>query len=179
MNVQMKTLPSVLVRDQTNWKDLYQEHMPRIYNYFRYRIGDNMLSEDLTAKTFEKAWRARKSYQNKQAAFTTWLYTIAKNVLADHFRTTHDEQSIELAAEIPSVEENPEQSIITKQGVEQLISALAAFSIRERDLIALKYGAGLNNREISRLSGISESNVGTIIHRTVSKLRKALEQTHE
>lgn len=179
MNVQMKTLPFPLVREQIDWKALYREQMPKIYNYFRYRIGNNMVAEDLTAITFEKAWRARKSYLQDKAAFTTWLYTIARNVMADNFRRAQDDLNLDLAEQIPAKNPDPEHALITKQNIQQLIDTLATYSTRDRDLIALKYGAGLNNREISGLTGLSESNVGTILHRTVSKLRNQMERNHE
>lgn len=179
MNVQMKTFSNIFVRDQVDWELLYREHMPKIYNYFLYRIGNDMQAEDLTAVTFEKAWRARKSYQHQKAAFTTWLYTIARNTMADHYRKVHDEMNLDTAAQESSENEEPEYRLISKQTAEHLVRMLSGYSPRERDLIALKYGAELNNRQIAKLTGLSESNVGTILHRIVTKLRNRMEQNHE
>ena len=53
---------------------------------------------------------------------------------------------------------------------------LRAFPDRDREVIALKFGAGLNNREIARVTGISESNVGTLLYRAVGRLRKEMQQ---
>ncbi|NOK64073.1 MAG: sigma-70 family RNA polymerase sigma factor [Chloroflexi bacterium AL-W] len=61
------------------------------------------------------------------------------------------------------------------QDIKQLAALLDYLTDRERELIAFKYGSGLNNRQIARLTEMSESNVGTIIHRTVQKLRRAWE----
>ena len=78
-----------------DWNALYAEQLPRVYNYFRYRVGDDALAEDLTTATFEKAWRSRKRFRRDRAAFSTWLFTIARNVAIDHFRRRRPIMSIE------------------------------------------------------------------------------------
>src|ERR671919_655286 len=65
---------------------VYAEQLPRVYNFFRYRIGDRPEVEDLTSATFEKAWRARHRYRRDVAGFATWLLSISRNVAADHIR---------------------------------------------------------------------------------------------
>ena len=60
--------------------------MPRIYNYFRFRVGTDADAEDLTAHTFGRAWRARERYRQDLAGFSTWLFAIAHNVAVDFLR---------------------------------------------------------------------------------------------
>ena len=175
----MKTFSTFLSREKTDWDLLYTEHMPKIYNFFRYRVANNMLAEDLTSATFEKAWRARGSFKRRKASFVTWLYTIARNTLADHFRKAKNEKSLGVVEQIASEGGEPEELLVSTQNIQTMVSLLENYSPRERDLIALKFGSGLNNRQISKLTGLSESNVGSILHRTISKLRKAMEQNHE
>ena len=69
---------------EIDWEAVYMAEMPRIFNYFWYRMGDATIAEDLTATTFEKAWRARARYRSKRAAFSTWLYAIARNTCLWH-----------------------------------------------------------------------------------------------
>src|SRR5262249_9311125 len=71
---------------EADWNALYAVEMPRIYNFFRYRVGEGPEAEDLTSITFEKAWKARHRYRRDLGAFTTWLFTIARNVAIDHYR---------------------------------------------------------------------------------------------
>src|SRR5260221_4806359 len=68
-----------------DWERLYAEQLPRIYNYFRYRVGADD-AEDLTSVTFERAWVGRHRYRRDLGAFSTWLYAIARNVAIDHYR---------------------------------------------------------------------------------------------
>ena len=81
-------VPSRLVRwvsaAEPDWETVYAEHLPRVYNFFRFRIGDCADVEDLTSATFEKAWRARHRYRRDLSGFATWLLTIARNVATDY-----------------------------------------------------------------------------------------------
>ena len=71
---------------EADWDAIYAEHLPRIYNYFRFRLAAEADVEDLTARVFEKAWSARSRYQRDVAAFSTWLYRIAQNVGTEIWR---------------------------------------------------------------------------------------------
>lgn len=156
-----------------DWEAVYAAQLPRVYNFFRYRTGDPQLAEDLTATTFEKAWRHRDRYRREVAAFSTWLFAIARNVAADHAR--RQRPTVPLEAVPPETAEEPagqpEAAAQRRQTLARLAGLLRRLPERERDLLALKYGAELTNREIARLTGLSESNVGTVLSRAVGKLR--------
>src|SRR5512143_3983568 len=86
---------------EENWDALFTEQLPRVYNFFRYRVGDGPVAEDLTSVTFEKAWAARGRYRRDLAGFCTWLLTIARNVAIDHYRARRPHVPIEAAANLP------------------------------------------------------------------------------
>ena len=157
-----------------DWDALYTDHVGRVYNFFRYRVGDAVTAQDLTAATFEKAWRKRNQFRGDPERFTAWLFTIARNVANDHFRTSPPLVPLEAAGQLAS----PDQAAEALERAEQftgLVAAINRLPRRERDLITLKYGAELNNRQIARQLHLSESNVGTILSRTLHKLRLELE----
>ena len=79
-------IPHAAQAAELDWEAVYREEMPRIYNFFRFRVGDGPGAEDLTSVTFEKAWRARDRYRKDRASVATWLLAIARNVATDHFR---------------------------------------------------------------------------------------------
>ncbi len=154
-----------------DWDAVYKQELPRIYNYFRYRLGDNAVAEDLTSTTFEKAWRARERYRRDRSAFSTWLFTIARNVATDYLRQHRADVSLDALHDHPTPD-TPDTIYARHAEIAQLGALLAQLPDRDRELIALKYGAQLNNREIAKLVKLSESNVGTMLHRIVTKLRK-------
>ena len=161
-------------REATDWEAVYREELPRIYNFFRYRVGDRPTAEDLTSVTFEKAWRARERYRPERASVSTWLLTIARHVAIDHFRQRRPEVPLDdLEA---TGEDTPETEALRRADRQRLRALLTTLPDRERELIALKYGAGATNLAIASLTGLSESNVGTILHRTVGALRDAWDE---
>ena len=155
---------------EADWDAVYREQLPRVYNYFRYRVGDGPEAEDLTSATFEKAWRARHRYRRDLAAFSTWLLTIARNVAIDHYRQRRRHEPLEAAAGVAGGP-SPERLAELRSDVELLERRLAALPDRERELVALRYGASLGYREIARLTGLTETNIGTILSRTIQSLR--------
>jgi RNA polymerase sigma-70 factor (ECF subfamily) len=163
-------LPWATAASDADWETLYADQLPRVYNFFRYRVGAGPEAEDLTATTFEKAWRARHQYRRDLAAFSTWLFTIARHVAVDHHRRTREHVPLEHIATLTAAE-TADAVAEHRSDVTRLARLLAVLPERERELLALKYGAGLTNRAIARLTGLSESNVGTLLHRTVQQLR--------
>lgn len=157
---------------EEDWDAIYAEQLPRVYNFFRYRVGDGPVAEDLTSRTFEKAWQARHRYRRDVAGFGTWLYAIARNVATDYFRARRVHAPLEEAVHV-SAGGTPEEDAEQRSQFERLAALLALLPERERELIALKYGAGMTNRAIAKATGLTESNVGTILHRTVVQLRAA------
>jgi RNA polymerase sigma-70 factor (ECF subfamily) len=156
---------------EPDWDDVYAEQLPRVLNYFRYRLGQTADVEDLTARTFEKAWRARHRYRRDVAGFSTWLLTIARNVATDHLRTRQRHDPLEAAAAVASPGHTPEQHALRQSDADRLAVLLSTLEPRQRELIAMKYGADMTNRAIAHATGLSESNVGTILHRAVEALR--------
>ena len=153
-----------------DWDAIYWEQMPRIYNFFLYRVCDTAVAEDLTASTFERAWRYRDRYRHDLANFSTWLFTIARNVAKNHFRQRHVETPLDdilHLADRVSLEETWQQ----RNDLAQLSRLIGRLDERERDIISLRYGAELTNRAIAQITGLSESNVGTILHRAIQRLR--------
>ena len=169
-----RTNPARVVR-QIDWEAVYADQMPRVYNFIRYRTQDDAVAEDLTAVTLEKAWRHRHRYRRDQGAFSTWLFTIARNVVIDHLRRTQTTVPLD-AAPPPSDHRSVEDELERHDDRQRLGRLLSQLPAREQELIAFKYGAGLANRAIARLSGLSETNVGTILHRVVGRLRAQWEQ---
>ena len=100
---------------------------------------------------------------------------IARNVATDHYRRRREHAPLEAAAEVPGGP-GPDEIYERSADVARLGRLLATLPERERELVALKYGAGMTNRAIARLTGLGESNVGTILHRTVERLRGGWEE---
>jgi RNA polymerase sigma-70 factor, ECF subfamily len=160
-----------LVTAEPDWDQVYAEALPRVFNFFRYRLGDCADAEDLTARTFERAWPARHRYRSDVTGFATWLLTIARNIAIDHQRPRQRYEPLDVAAAVPVPDHRPEPRVVQQSESQRLATLVATLSPRQRELIAMKYGADMTNPAIARATGLSESNVGTILHRAVESLR--------
>jgi RNA polymerase sigma-70 factor, ECF subfamily len=156
---------------EPEWDLVYAEQLPRVFNFFRYRLGNDAHAEDLTSRTFEKAWSARARYRRDLAGFSTWLLSIARNVATDHLRAQRPHLPLEAAEEV-AAKDTPHDEVARDSDLARLGALLQRLPQREQELVALKYGAEATNRAIAELTGLSESNVGTILHRVVQALRR-------
>ena len=151
---------------------LYRSSRDDVYAYAAGLLRDSSAAEEVTATAFERAYRRRSRFDPSRGEPRAWLFGIARNAALDELRRRG--RQAELAAD-PIDESRPAAG----DGVERselrvaLAGALAELEPSERELVALKYFAGLSNAEIATVLGISESNAGTRLHRAMTKLREA------
>jgi RNA polymerase sigma-70 factor, ECF subfamily len=154
------------------FEELYRKTFPRVYAYVASLLRDRSSAEDVTAQAFERAYRKRGRFSAGRGSPEAWLFGIARNAALDELRRRR--RTAPLEAEpgdvwAPGPEEHAERAFRR----DEVRAALASLDPRDRDLVALKFAGGLSNAEIARVLRISESNVGTRLHRAVEKLRKA------
>ena len=149
---------------------LYRESRDDLYAYLAGLLRDRSAAEEVTALAFERAWRRRRQLDPERGAARPWLFGIARNAALDEMR-----RRSRLAAMPADPERTPAGESTGEVAIRRadLRAAFAQLSGRERELVALKFFAGLSNSEIAELIGVSESNAGTRLHRTIEKLRRA------
>jgi RNA polymerase sigma factor (sigma-70 family) len=118
-----------------DWESVYEDQMPKVYNYFLYSVRDRSVAEDLTSKTFEKAWRGRRRYRRNIAKFSTWLFTIARNVKKDYLRQQHVNSSIE-NVDHPSGENSIEETVQYRADIEHHSELMKTLPYRDQELLA-------------------------------------------
>jgi len=152
---------------------LYEEHMAYVFRYINYRIGNRNEAEDLTSVVFEKALAAFHKYDSNKSAPQTWLLAIARNTVTDYLRKSSKMKNMPLdnAVGVESADPSPPEETERREEYKRLQFCLAALPQREQEIISLKFGAELNNRQIASVIGLSENNVGTIVFRAICKLR--------
>jgi RNA polymerase sigma-70 factor, ECF subfamily len=168
----VESVPLVAASHTEAFAELYERTFPRVYAYVASLLRDRSAAEDVTAQAFERAYRKRRSYRAARGSIDAWLFGIARNAALDELRRRKRRATLEADPEdtaSPSPEDHAELALRR----ETVRAALASLDGQERDLIALKFAGGLANAEIARVLGMSESNVGTRLHRTITKLREA------
>jgi RNA polymerase sigma-70 factor (ECF subfamily) len=166
----MRVTPERSASEQ--FEALYQSTFPRVYAYVASMLRDRSAAEEVTAQAFERAYRKRSTYRAGRGSPEAWLFGIARHAALDELRRLKRRAPLEADPEDLSAlpPEDHAEGVVRRETVR---AALATLEPRDRDLVALKFQAGLSNAEIGRVLAMSESNVGTKLHRTMEKLRRA------
>ena len=160
------------VRAVESFASLYERTFPRVYAYVASLLHDRVAAEDVTAQAFERAYRKRRGYQARKGTPEAWIFGIARNAALDELRRRKRRAGLESDPEDVAATP-PEEHADFMLRRETVRGALARLTGQERDLISLKFAGGLSNAELGRVLGMSESNAGTRLHRTITKLREA------
>jgi RNA polymerase sigma-70 factor (ECF subfamily) len=153
------------------FETLYERAFPRVYAYVASLLRDRSAAEEVTAQAFERAYRKRSTYRPARGSAEAWLFGIARHAALDELRRLKRRATLEGDPEDvhgPTPEDHAD-AVVRRETVR---AALAALEPRDRDLVALKFHGGLSNAEIGRVLDMSESNVGTKLHRVMEKLRR-------
>jgi RNA polymerase sigma factor (sigma-70 family) len=140
----------------------------RVYAYVAYRIGDGPDAEDVTSETFERALRYKKSYDPRKGEPVAWLIGIARRCIEGRPPT------VELTSEHLETADHRdlEEDVLRRL---DLSGAVARLEDRDRELIALRYGADLTARQIAELHDVKTNAIEVALHRALGRLRAQLE----
>ncbi|MEJ8548388.1 sigma-70 family RNA polymerase sigma factor [Brevibacillus borstelensis] len=156
---------------------IYEMYFDRVYKYICYRIHNQYEAEDICSQVFETVISKYHSFSAEKAKFDVWLFAIVRNTVTDYFRARKKRFyfSLDSITELILPKPSPEDLAIRGDDHQALFQALAKLRDKERNIIAMKFAAGLKNAEIAELMGVSESNIGVVVYRSLKKLQKILE----
>jgi RNA polymerase sigma factor (sigma-70 family) len=150
---------------------LYRSSRDDVYAYAAGLLRDRSAAEEVTSQAFERAWRKRRQVNRRRGTPRAWLFGIARNAALDELRRR---SRLAAAPEDPVAAVSDPADAAVDRAV--LRAALDSLTGRERELVALKYFAGLSNAEIGSVTGTSETNAGTRLHRVIEKLRRSIDE---
>jgi len=161
---------------QNSWERfelLYRSSRDDIFAYVATLLNDRAAAEDITALAFERAYRRRMTFDRRRGEERAWLFGIARNAALDELRRRKRVASLVVDPEDVSetLEDDDGAEVALRRTAVR--SALAELPARDREIIALKFHAGLRNTELARVLGVSETAAGTLLYRAMEKLRKA------
>lgn len=148
---------------------LYRDARDDVFAYVATMLRDRSAAEEVTAAAFERAYRRAGKFDARRGTPRTWLFGIARNAALDELRRRSKQAA--LPAEPPAATDHAADAIDR----EALRVALRGLHARDREVIALRFHAGLETAEVAAVLGISVSNAGTLLHRAMTKLREALD----
>jgi RNA polymerase sigma-70 factor (ECF subfamily) len=156
---------------------LYDRYVAGVYRFARSRLPDDAAAEDVTAEAFLKALRGLGSYRDQGRPFGCWLYRIAGNVVADHFR--HEPASLQLGDHLPSGGVSTEEQAIRNDEIGRVWYAVEKLPAQQRMAMILKFRDDRSLPEVGALMGKSEAAAKLLIYRAMVRLRSELARVPE
>ena len=169
-------LAELAINDDEAFTELYEKYFPLVYGMIFARLKDVTAADDVVSEIFMKVALNLDSH-DKKYAFSTWLFTIARNTLADYYRRQirrFEESWDEFLEREAPISEQPEEKLLASERTEELLRAMSKLDERQRRIIELKYWSELSNVEIAEILGLSASNVGFIHYQAMKRLRAML-----
>ena len=172
-HMQLRTL------DRAAFEEVYTAYLPKVYNYVCYRVGDVTAAEDITAEVFERALTYLQTYRADRGAFSTWIFTIAHNLVVNHLRSRKRrlaEFSFESMSATAAGDVSPEQATTDAEQLRQLRAGIQRLPEQQQEVLAMKFGGGMSNQEIAVAMRLKPNHVGVLLYRAVRALRLDLEE---
>ena len=149
---------------------LYREHAAAVWRYARSRLPTDADAEDVTSDVFARAMRSTHTFDLTRGTPRAWLMGIARHTAADWWRHHAPEEP---RATLPDTggEDDPAGPLVRAEGADDLRAVLAVLSDREREAVALRFGAELSSADVGAALGISPTAARMLVHRAITKLR--------
>lgn len=159
--------------DRRAFADLYELHVDAVYRYSYFRLRSDAEAEDVTSEVFQRALVAMPRFEPRRP-FLAFLYTIARNVVADRFRRARPEATFEDALDHASDLPGPEESSIRADEARRLRAAIGRLTELQQEIVILKFIEGRDTREVAQMTGKPEATIRGIQMRALAALRDVL-----
>jgi RNA polymerase sigma-70 factor, ECF subfamily len=162
--------------DTDAFAELYDRYLDTIFRYVYYRVGSKQLAEDLTSETFLRALRRIGSFTWQGRDFGAWLITIARNLVADHFKSGRFRLEVTTGEMVDAdqVQEGPEGMVMDAFTNEALIEAVKRLNPQQQECLVLRFLQGLSVAETAKIMGKNEGAIKTLQYRAVRTLAQLL-----
>jgi RNA polymerase sigma-70 factor, ECF subfamily len=155
---------------------LYRQHYPAIFTYLFYRLGDQAAAEDLAAEVFVRMVEQIDRYRDQGRPILAWLYTIARNLLTDHYRRNGRAHVMPLDEQLVAGSDNPVMATDRRLDKALLLRALRRLTETQRQVIVGRFVEERPNAELATILDKTEGAVKSLQHRALAALRRAIEE---
>jgi RNA polymerase sigma-70 factor, ECF subfamily len=165
--------------DREAFGELYIRHMDLIYRYIRSRVTDKRDAEDSTETVFLQAFQALPRYVDRGVPFTAFLYSVARNVVVDHYRKQKAEESIDKVLSLSDASLYPEEELISSQHLDDLNSVLSSLRPDYQEVIRLRIHLDLSTSTTATWMGKSEGAVRILLYRALKAMKRIWVEDHK
>lgn len=179
MDDESKLVKQAQAGDQAAFVALYRQNQPAVYTYIYYRVGEQMTAEDLTAEVFVRLVDKIHTFKPGNRPILAWLYTIAGNLVKDHYRRKGRATMLPISETIRSNGHSPTHLVEKAQNHRRLVAAMEQLTEDQRQVILLKFVERRSNLETAAILDKTEGAVKALQHRALASLRRALEKDEQ
>lgn len=151
--------------------EIYEQYSKKVLSYIRGKVGDAYLAEDLCADVFLKVYEKIDTFDESKASISTWIYTIAHNVVIDQYRRTRPTEEV---PEDMAADDDPLAEMCNNETLNALADALKKLDDRERHLIIARYYNNDSLKNIAEDLDVSYSYVKILHNNALKKMKNFL-----
>ena len=158
--------------DPEAFAQLYDAYVDRIYRYIYFRVSDDSLTEDLTSQVFLKAWEYLDRYKAGSSPYLAWLYTIARNLVIDHYRTKRETVNLDDIVHITGNEPTPDEEVQNRFEIEEMRDALQFLTDEQQQVLILRFISGLSTENVAEIMEKREGAIRALQMRALQTLSR-------
>lgn len=155
--------------------EIYERYALPLYQYVHLRVGDQALSEDITSEIFVHFIDALQGKNAPRHSLRGWLFAVARNLIANHYRDANKLPQVTLEEWIPASSHDLEAQLLYSINVEQTRQALRMLKTEQQEVLVLRFGQLLSLKETADIMGKSVSAIKSLQFRAVETLRHILD----
>ena len=163
--------------DPDAFAQLYDAYMDRIYRYIYFRVTDEVTAEDLTSQVFLKAWESLDRYQTGGSPYLAWLYTIAKNLVIDHYRTRKETVDLDDAVHYTANDPSPDEEVQNRFDIQAMRAAMQTLTDEQQQVLILRFISGLSTESVAEIMEKREGAIRALQMRALHALSRYMMET--
>jgi RNA polymerase sigma-70 factor (ECF subfamily) len=162
--------------DSDAFARIYDAYVERVYRYIYFRVTDDTAAEDLTSQVFLKAWESLDRYQIGSSPYIAWLYTIARNLVIDHYRTNKETVNLEDAVHLTADGPSPDDEVQGRFELQAMRDALQFLTDEQQQVLILRFIAGLSTENVAEIMEKREGAIRALQMRALQTLSKYMQE---
>ncbi len=153
---------------------IYAQYRDKVFGFVRSKIYNQTEVEDIVQTVFLKVYSNLDKYDETKASLSTWIYTITRNTIYDYLKEKRDHPVLELFENTVDSEEEPDDSILNNETLEELACALEKLPQNQRDIIILMYYKNLDRRKVAEMFGMTYGQLRYLHDKAIKRLGELL-----
>jgi RNA polymerase sigma-70 factor (ECF subfamily) len=172
--ISLETISKAKNGDAQVLTELYEKHRLSVFRYFYYQVGDKQAAEDLTSEVFVRMLGSIEKYHPRAVPFEAWLFKIARNLVADYYRSKKHVIQLPLDEETPDANDAVTTSVEDQLTSERLVDALQSLNQSQREVIILRFVNRQPINQVAKMMNKSENSIKGLQRRALLSLRETL-----